>query len=51
MPSTKIARTNDLEPDDDVGRDADGSGRTAMHALAFFVDAATKSIAICCTAQ
>jgi hypothetical protein len=34
-----------------IGRDADGSGMTAMRTLAFFVDAATKLIAICCTAQ
>jgi hypothetical protein len=51
MSSTTIVRTNDPEPDDGIGRDADGSGMTAMRTLAFFVDAATKFIAICCTAQ
>jgi hypothetical protein len=44
-------KTDDREPDAGVGRAADGSGMTAMRALAFFVDAATKFIAICCTAQ
>jgi hypothetical protein len=51
MPSTTIVKTNDRETDDGVGRDADGSGMTAMRGLAFFVDAATKIIAICCSAQ
>jgi hypothetical protein len=45
MLSTTIVKTNDRETD------ADGSGMTAMRGLAFFVDAATKIIAICCTAQ
>jgi hypothetical protein len=44
-------KTDDREPDAGVGRDADGSGMIAMRALAFFVDAATKFIATCCTAQ
>jgi len=51
MPSTTIVKTNDRETDDDVGRDADGSGMTAMRAFDLFVDATTKFIAICCTAQ
>jgi hypothetical protein len=51
MRSTIIVSANDREPDDGVGRDADGSGMTAMRTLAFFVDAATKFIAVCCTAQ
>jgi|tagenome__1003787_1003787.scaffolds.fasta_scaffold20264445_1 hypothetical protein len=44
-------KTDDREPDDGVNCDADGSCMTAMRALAFFVDAATKFIVICCTAQ
>jgi hypothetical protein len=44
-----IVSTND--PDDDVGRDADSSSMTAMRAFDLFVDAATKFIAICCSAQ
>jgi hypothetical protein len=51
MPWATIVRTTDRQSDDGVGRDAGGCGMTAMRALTFFVTAATKCIAICCTAQ
>jgi hypothetical protein len=51
MPLTTIVSENDREPDDDVGHDADRSGMTAMRSFDLFVKAATKFVAICCTAQ
>src|SRR4051794_1169750 len=50
MPWATIVRTTDRQSDDGVGRDTDGSGMAAMRPH-FFVIAATKCIAICCTAQ
>jgi hypothetical protein len=51
MPSTTIVSANDREPDDGVGRDADGSDMTAMRSFDLFVEPATKFVALCCTAQ
>jgi hypothetical protein len=51
MPSTTIMSANDREPGDGIGSDADRSGMTAMRSFDLFVKAATKFVAICCTAQ
>jgi hypothetical protein len=45
------AIVDNREPEDGVGRDADYSGMTAMPFPDFFVEAATKFVAICCIAQ
>jgi hypothetical protein len=46
-----IVSANDREPDNGVGRDGDGFDMTAMRSFDLFVEAATKFVAICCTAQ